>query len=385
MNNKPMYVQLLGVGLPNRGAELMARTIIEKFDAKYSNCIYCIDQKIPESDRENLSLKKLRPYVVRPFFSRPFFSKPFLSRPFKSGKYKKPAKDCPLINQEKVDVVIDISGFAYGDFWKSPKAKKRLFDLLPLWRAKKTPLFIMPQALGPFSDPDFQTYLKPCFDYAKIVCPRDQQSLAYAKEIGGVDFTLSSDITFSLQEGHDPRPEDCKEEYSLIIPNSKIIASGTLDKGSYIQLVIAVIKKFSSLGKTVYMLNHEGENDLKLCLEIGELTNVETINPIDAIEIKQRIAGAELVFTSRFHGLISSLATGTPPIVFGWSHKYKEVLKEFGLSRHLIQNHSNESLQLIDDLYDQNYRETVRLKIEARNKEVQTQLDELWLDVFSNI
>ncbi len=380
-----MYIQLLGVGLPNRGAELMARTVMEKFDAQFPDCIYCIDQNIPEFEREALGLKKLRPYSARPFFSRPFFSHPFVSRPLKSQDYKKPAKDCPLIDHSKINVVVDISGFAYGDFWKPSKAKKRLFDMLSFWRARKIPLFIMPQALGSFTDPAFKSYLKPSFNYAKIVCPRDQQSLTYAKEIGGSNFTLSSDITFSLKEGHDPRREDCEKNYSLIIPNSKIIASDTLDEESYIQLVMGVINKLSSLGKKVYMLNHEGENDLKLCKKIGGLANIETINPVNAIEIKQRIAGADLVFTSRFHGLISSLATGTPPIVFGWSHKYREVLKEFDLSRHLIEDCSSETLKLIDDLYTDQYRESVSHKIDQRNKEIQLQLDKLWKDVFDNI
>lgn len=34
--------------------------------------------------------------------------------------------------------------------------------------------------------------------------------------------------------------------------------------------------------------------------------------------------------------MISGLATGTPTVVVGWSHKYREVMKEFGLERFVL-------------------------------------------------
>lgn len=36
--------------------------------------------------------------------------------------------------------------------------------------------------------------------------------------------------------------------------------------------------------------------------------------------------------TSRFHAMISGLSTCTPTVVVGWSHKYREVLDDFGLA-----------------------------------------------------
>jgi len=35
--------------------------------------------------------------------------------------------------------------------------------------------------------------------------------------------------------------------------------------------------------------------------------------------------------TSRFHAMVSGLATCTPTVVLGWSHKYREVLSDFGM------------------------------------------------------
>ena len=37
------------------------------------------------------------------------------------------------------------------------------------------------------------------------------------------------------------------------------------------------------------------------------------------------------IVTSRFHAMISALVERTPLLVVGWSHKYGEVLAQFGL------------------------------------------------------
>ena len=42
------------------------------------------------------------------------------------------------------------------------------------------------------------------------------------------------------------------------------------------------------------------------------------------------------MLTSRFHAMISALALGVPPVVIGWSHKYAEVLAEFGIERFAV-------------------------------------------------
>jgi coenzyme F420 hydrogenase subunit beta len=47
--------------------------------------------------------------------------------------------------------------------------------------------------------------------------------------------------------------------------------------------------------------------------------------------LRALIDRCDVLATSRFHAMISALATTTPVLVVGWSHKYAEVLREFGL------------------------------------------------------
>ena len=53
--------------------------------------------------------------------------------------------------------------------------------------------------------------------------------------------------------------------------------------------------------------------------------------PMGPVALRGLIAGLDLLVTSRFHAMISALATTTPVLVVGWSHKYAEVLDEIGL------------------------------------------------------
>ena len=57
---------------------------------------------------------------------------------------------------------------------------------------------------------------------------------------------------------------------------------------------------------------------------------------IDAYEMRELIRRARMLVTSRFHAMVSGLATATPTFVIGWSHKYREVLTEFGLEEWVV-------------------------------------------------
>ena len=77
-------------------------------------------------------------------------------------------------------------------------------------------------------------------------------------------------------------------------------------------------------------------NDGPVCRDItAACSDVENVVGIDADlsagELRRLIAGGRVLVTSRFHAMISGLATSTPTVVVGWSHKYREVLDDFGL------------------------------------------------------
>ena len=78
-------------------------------------------------------------------------------------------------------------------------------------------------------------------------------------------------------------------------------------------------------------------NDGPVCREVAEACSGDSqVIGLDfdltAGELRHLVAHSSVLVTSRFHAMISGLATSTPTVVVGWSHKYKEVLDDFGLS-----------------------------------------------------
>ena len=78
-------------------------------------------------------------------------------------------------------------------------------------------------------------------------------------------------------------------------------------------------------------------NDGPVCREVAEACSSDSqVLGLDfdltAGELRHLVAHSSILVTSRFHAMISGLATSTPTVVVGWSHKYKEVLDDFGLS-----------------------------------------------------
>ena len=77
-------------------------------------------------------------------------------------------------------------------------------------------------------------------------------------------------------------------------------------------------------------------NDGPVCREVaarlaGDSGVVLVDENLSAGELRRLVSGGRVLVTSRFHAMISGLATCTPTVVVGWSHKYREVLDDFGL------------------------------------------------------
>jgi polysaccharide pyruvyl transferase WcaK-like protein len=57
---------------------------------------------------------------------------------------------------------------------------------------------------------------------------------------------------------------------------------------------------------------------------------------LSAGQLRMLISKFDLLIASRFHAIISGLATGVPVVVIGWSHKYAEALAPFELDAFVI-------------------------------------------------
>ena len=81
------------------------------------------------------------------------------------------------------------------------------------------------------------------------------------------------------------------------------------------------------------------------------ISKIEWIDwDINTDGIQQIIQGANLVVTSRFHSMVSSLSLGVPVYVIGWGHKYLQVLKSFTLEDNIKDYQDIDSRIIADQL-----------------------------------
>jgi polysaccharide pyruvyl transferase WcaK-like protein len=79
-------------------------------------------------------------------------------------------------------------------------------------------------------------------------------------------------------------------------------------------------------------------NDLFVCRSLVEQVGIpERCYFPDACygaeTLRHLIGHCQFLIASRFHAMVSGLAMGIPCLLLGWSHKYREVLEQFGVAQ----------------------------------------------------
>ena len=121
--------------------------------------------------------------------------------------------------------------------------------------------------------------------------------------------------------------------------------SGVGADNKYVQLLVEIANYcIEKLGASVLLSPNEikvpgktGQDDRFLCGIIQLLINKNeycfTIREYYPSEIiKSIVSHVDLLIASRFHSLVFALSSEIPVMALGWSHKYVELLRPFGLS-----------------------------------------------------
>ncbi|MDC0049821.1 polysaccharide pyruvyl transferase family protein [Verrucomicrobia bacterium] len=334
MSTKPL-IELLGVWLPNKGAELMLHTVRQELDNRLEDVSFAIQSNEPFQSESRF--KKLQKYVPS--------SNSLLDKIFRRNLL-----DQGTVTDSQITHYVDISGFAYGDPWGVKKARKRLGKKVKKLNREGKPYYLLPQAFGPFTDPELQREMKLIGSNASLLCARDSVSLAHLKDLGLENAEQFPDITFALDTNDRTTPDIKHSPYGCLIVNNKLVSSSTMQKNDLLDLFTASGKCMQKHGVSPQVLLHEPKEDKDLADELTQALDCPIIELEDARDIKNCIKHSYVTVTARFHGLVSALSTGTPAMAIGWSHKYKELLTDFDAG-HLVFNDSNEKfLAHLEDL-----------------------------------
>ncbi len=261
----------------------------------------------------------------------------------------------PLFSEE-IDLVLFSPGFRFSDQFKVPS--ERYLTLEQKWfesfRKPGHRLYFMPQAFGPFSSEVNKNRLRKLFALATHIYPREKTSyeciLPFVPDPNTV--SVSPDFTCMYKGEEKQLPFD-KGTYVVVIPNRQMLVRTPNDTaGNYCEFMLRLVKQLKVQGENIVLLNHEGVSDVGLIEFLNASINNtgHAVCGISAGACKSVIAGAKLVITSRFHGLVCALAEGVPTLCTSWSHKYQELVGEMDCPHSCINLSSvDEALCIVDD------------------------------------
>ncbi|MCU7802753.1 MAG: polysaccharide pyruvyl transferase family protein [Candidatus Thiodiazotropha sp. (ex Lucinoma borealis)] len=328
-----MLIEIKGVQFVNKGAELMLYAILQMLERECHDVEICINtnQNSPYIKRAKLgAYQKL--YLVKNIIDLNYFTY-FISKRIRD--YLK--LNWGIVLEADVDVILDASGFLYGDQWPTIILKQTSNTVQRFVKRGKSYMFL-PQALGPFSNDASKALAYKVFKAATVVYPRDRQSYEYIKEILGDDgnYILAPDFTNLVMPLRDKKYDGLIGSIA-VIPNSNMISDKNNVKGwrkNYIPILVNVIKSLKKSKKKIFLLNHEGESDKAICYEINERLNSELVivEEENSLIVKAIIGNCDAIICSRFHGCVSALSQSIPCLGTSWSHKYDELFEEYGLT-----------------------------------------------------
>ncbi|MFC3415226.1 polysaccharide pyruvyl transferase family protein [Algoriphagus hitonicola] len=320
-----MIIELRGVEFINKGAELMLFAILDQIKPRIPEAVF-----VMESNSRVPITKLLKSGIL---IKTTIIRKGINFEPFLNRFPKKLRKILRLVLEEEVDVVLDGSGFAFGDKWGAKKAGIRLADSIQKWKIQGKKVILLPQAFGPFTDKELRVKMKLILENADLIFARDRISYNYLEELAdsGSNFFLAPDFS-NLLGGKSFDHQIDPEKSVAIIPNQKMMETeNENDNVAYPKFLSEIIRLIQDMNFQPYFLIHESNMDKNIAnmINLDLSKQIKIIQDENPIKVKGIIGDSYAVITSRFHGLVSALAQGVPCLATGWSHKYEMLFEDY--------------------------------------------------------
>lgn len=321
-----MTIEVTGVSTWNKGAELMLLAICRHFN-QYPNVRLAVDPSFGTFDER-------AKYGLR---FKPTFGS--LGRSSVAFSMMPPSfrKSAGLVSDEDVQVLLDASGFAFGD-QHPPERTRRFAEQVEAARKAGMKVILLPQALGPFENSEIRRDFARVARAADLLYAREVESLGFARDAAGnlPHIRLAPDFTALVKPDSIPAH---LSDTACIVPNHRMVekARTPADGEHYLRLMVMCIHQVREQGLRPVLLIH-GRHDADLVNEIraGLDRDVDVIAEEDALEIKRILGAPRLVIGSRFHALVSALSQGVPSIATSWSHKYEMLFREYGCEEMIL-------------------------------------------------
>lgn len=344
----------------NMGGAAMLKATLREIRARFPGCRFSLLSVSPDMDRAqnhepDLDIVDTRPVLLMLIY----LPLALLCLPLSRFRIiRKALCAIPYFRAlAESEALLDLCGIAFVDGRGLPLLAYNVACCLPAF-AVRTPVIKLSQALGPFES--FINRMAALFTLrrCKKVIARGDTSGAFLAGLG-IDSVTLPDTSFSLNVPVADREAAIKSfrelglvEKPIILSPSRVVAN-LCEKGGidfYLQMT-GFIEKMALRGETVVLLPHSlaagsgKNNDVIVCEKIkANLPKTLSIHSIydihDPVRLRAMIGQARLLIGCRFHSVVAALAMGVPPVVIGWSHKYREMVAPLGIGDEWTINYS---------------------------------------------
>lgn len=370
-----MIIEIRGTGSHNKGAQLMAYAILQHFRQPATPCV---PQFAVTPSFGSYELRAQLGFYTKLTATNIGRTKllEWLMPPETRQRYG-------LVAAAEVDVILDASGFAFGDIWGS-KAAERFAAQLAQWKRPNRKLILLPQAIGPLTNPRLQRAFRQIQRHADLIFVRDRQSYTYLQELGSdlERVKLAPDFT-TVVKGIVPATYQPTERDLVIVPNKHMLKNNSeAERASYGAFLLRAIAEGVQRDLRPVLLFH-AEKDKALAAPLLQgWPNLTVVTEEDPIYLKGIIGTAYLLVASRFHALINGLSQGIPVIGTSWSHKYPMLFADYGCPQALLATQNEAALPaLFAELTTPATRQPYIDRIRAHACTLKKQVHAMWHEI----
>lgn len=371
-NQESFIVYINSGGFLNKGSDMMRRTTIEQIKLFKPNATIAISHYVWNQNPKECKNEGLRMLLDRRALA---FVRKFVPLKVINKFY---------ITPQCVDLVLDVSGFTYGDAWGTTAAAEEA--LYSQFTKPGRKIILLPQAFGPFTKTEAINRIKVTNKYASIIYAREPVSLAIMKGLfpNNKNILLAPDFTANLSARKKSPIDLADKSYCLVIPNQRMVDRTKADvASSYKQYIVDVIKFLLSKGEKVVLFNHEGDDDYKLMQVLNREFNDELmmVDALDGLDTKTFIGHSKMLISSRFHGVVSGLCQQVPTFCTSWNHKYEELLKDYKCECNILDVNDIEGTRAI--LTDALANPDKYVSPKSAIEDIKNRTQQMWFDIFS--
>ncbi|MGO2091884.1 MAG: polysaccharide pyruvyl transferase family protein [Microbacterium gubbeenense] len=356
-----MTVDIRGVNTVNKGAQLMLEAAVERLAPDFPLTAGPIQTAYRV--RASLGLEQSLSITGRPLASARLGN----LIPSKVRRWY------GLVADKDLSGVVDASGFAYSDTFGAARALREA-SVARRWKRRGVGYVMLPQAFGPFKEKATADATRRLLEQADLVFVRDRVSAEYLDGLRvDVRAQLMPDFTIGLDV---PKisPVATESSFIAIVPNKKMYTTGAVEKERYVEdLVRYGSVARSNHGLEPIVITHE-VGDADLGEELAYRLGTRVVTDSSPRVLKAMIGQAHAVVASRFHAVVGGLSQGVPTLAYGWSHKYKELLRDFDAET-WITSPKDDARDRVDTLLADDATLTA---VKAARSSLTGQVDDMW-------